>query len=88
MAASRDGLASVSLGTTEEIGLHRLAEDARVVDHLVSLAEEGLASGLDDHFDIDTFVEEARPREQFVGWMQTHHSPSTQGVREADRATG
>jgi putative addiction module CopG family antidote len=81
MAATRDGLASVSLGSTKEIGLRlvadgrfenlseacraglrRLADDARIVDHLVSLAEEGLASGIDDDFDIDAFVEEARAK--------------------------
>ena len=78
MPAMRDGLASVSLGSTKEIGLRlvadgrfenlseacraglrRLAEDARVVDHLVALAEEGMTSGIADRFDIDAFVEEA-----------------------------
>jgi putative addiction module CopG family antidote len=79
MAATRDGLASVSLGSTKEIGLRlvaegrfenlseacraglrRLAEDALVVDRLTTLAEEGMASGVDDTFDIDAFVEGAR----------------------------
>ncbi len=41
-------------------GLRRLAEDARVVDRLVALGDEGMASGIDDQFDIDVFVEEAR----------------------------
>ena len=41
-------------------GLRRLEEDARVVDHLVALGEEGLASGVDETFDIDAFVEELR----------------------------
>ncbi len=76
---SREGLASVSLGRTKEIGLRfvaegrfenlseacraglrRLEEDARVVDRLVALGEEGLASGVDERFDIDAFVEDAR----------------------------
>jgi Arc/MetJ-type ribon-helix-helix transcriptional regulator len=80
MAATRDGLASVSLGSTKEIGLRlvadgrfenlseacraglrRLAEDARIVDRLAALGEEGMASGIDDAFDIDAFVEDARP---------------------------
>jgi len=75
MAGMRDGLASVSLGSTKEIGmrlvadgrfenlseacragLRRLAEDARVVDRLVALGEEGMASGVDETFDIDAFV--------------------------------
>ncbi len=79
MAAGRDGLASVSLGSTKEVGLRlvaegrfenlseacraglrRLAEDARVVDRLVALGEEGMASGVDEGFDIDAFVAEAR----------------------------
>ena len=38
-------------------GLRRLDEDARVVDQLVALGQEGMASGIDDSFDIDTFVE-------------------------------
>ena len=75
----RDGLASVSLGTTKAVGLRlvaegrfenlseacraglrRVAEDARIVDRLVALCEEGLASGIDTDFDIDAFVEETR----------------------------
>lgn len=79
MPATRDGLASVSLGSTKEIGLRlvadgrfenlseacraglrRLAEDARVIDRLAELGEEGMASGVDDTFDIDTFVEDDR----------------------------
>ena len=79
MPATRDGLASVSLGSTKEIGLRlvadgrfenlseacraglrRLAEDARVVDRLAALGEEGMASGVDNAFDIDVFVEDAR----------------------------
>lgn len=79
MAAARDGLASVSLGSAKDIGLRlvadgrcenvpeacraglrRLADDARVVDRLAALGEEGLASGVDDGFDIDAFVEDSR----------------------------
>ena len=75
--SSREGLASVSLGRTKEIGLRfvtegrfenlseacraglrRLDEDARVVDRLVMLGEAGMASGIDDTFDIDRFVQE------------------------------
>ena len=76
---SREGLASVSLGRTKEIGLRfvaegrfenlseacraglrRLDEDARILDRLVALGEEGLASGVDEGFDIDAFVAEVR----------------------------
>jgi putative addiction module CopG family antidote len=79
MPATRDGLASVSLGSTKEIGLklvaegrfknlseacraglRRLAEDASVVDRLVALGEEGMASGVDDRFDIDAFVKDTK----------------------------
>ncbi len=82
MAAARDGLASVSLGSAKKIGLRlvadgrfenlseacraglrRLAEDARVVDRLAALGEEGMASGVDDDFDIDAFVEDSRTSE-------------------------
>jgi Arc/MetJ-type ribon-helix-helix transcriptional regulator len=41
-------------------GLRRLAEDAAVVDRLVRLGEDGMASGLAEGFDIDAFVEDAR----------------------------
>lgn len=79
MPGTRNGLASVSLGSTKEIGLRlvadgrfenlseacraglrRLAEDARVIDRLAALGDEGMASGVDDTFDIDAFVEDAR----------------------------
>lgn len=81
MPATRDGLASVNLGSTKEIGLRlvadgrfenlseacraglrRLAEDARVIDGLAALGEEGMASGVDDKFDMDAFVEDAPAR--------------------------
>ena len=77
MQQQREGLASVSLGSTKEIGLRlvaegrfenlseacraglrRLDEDARIIDRLVLLGNEGMASGLDEAFDIDLFVEE------------------------------
>ena len=79
MPTPRDGLASVNLGSTKEIGLRlvaqgrfedlseacraglrRLEEDARIVDRLAALGEEGMASGVDDAFDIDALVEETR----------------------------
>ena len=75
--ASREGLASVNLGRTKDVGLklvaegrfenlseacraglRRLDEDARVVDLLVTLGEEGIASGVDESFDIDAFIDE------------------------------
>ncbi len=78
MPVARDGLASVSLGSTKEIGLRlvaegrfenlseacraglrRLAEDARVIDRLATLGDEGMASGIDETFDVDAFVEDA-----------------------------
>jgi len=79
MPETREGLASVSLGSTKQIGLklvaegrfenlseacraglRRLAEDARVVDRLAALADEGMASGVDESFDIDAFVKSAK----------------------------
>jgi len=79
MPVPRDGLASVSLGSTKQIGLRlvaqgrfenlseacraglrRLEEDSRMIDRLVALGEEGVASGIDESFDIDAFVEETR----------------------------
>jgi putative addiction module CopG family antidote len=42
-------------------GLRRLDEDARIVDLLAALGAEGMASGIDEAFDIDAFVEESRP---------------------------
>ena len=75
MPDRRQGLASVSLGSTKQIalrlvaegrfenvseacraGLRRLDEDARVVDRLAALGAEGVASGIDDAFDVDAFV--------------------------------
>lgn len=42
-------------------GLRRLDEDVRVVDRLIALGNEGIASGVDDAFDIDAFVESIPP---------------------------
>ena len=42
-------------------GLRRLEEDARGVDRLVLLGEEGMASGIDEAFDIDAFVSSVQP---------------------------
>ncbi len=39
-------------------GLRRLEEDARVVEQLVALGAEGMASGTCEGFDIDAFVGE------------------------------
>ncbi|GGI68507.1 hypothetical protein GCM10007973_01910 [Polymorphobacter multimanifer] len=39
-------------------GLRRLEDDARVIDRLVSLGQEGMASGIDESFDVDSFVDE------------------------------
>jgi len=77
MPVARDGQASVSSGSTKEIGLwlvaegrfenlseacraglSRLAEEARVVDRLAALGDEGMESGVDDAFDIDAFFED------------------------------
>lgn len=41
-------------------GLRRLDEDAALVDRLAALGEAGLASGIDDSFDIDAFVDSGR----------------------------
>jgi Arc/MetJ-type ribon-helix-helix transcriptional regulator len=64
--AKEIGLRLVAEGRFETLseacraGLRRLAEDARVTDHLAALGEEGMRSGIDDDFDIDAFIEEAR----------------------------
>ena len=65
-SAKQVGLRLVAEGRFENLsdacraGLRRLEEDARVVDRLVALGEQGMASGIDESFDIDAFVEEAR----------------------------
>jgi Arc/MetJ-type ribon-helix-helix transcriptional regulator len=64
-AAKQIGTRLVAEGRFENLsdacraGLRRLDEDARVIDKLVALGEEGMASGLDEAFDIDAFVMEA-----------------------------
>ena len=65
-SAKQVGLRLVAEGRFENLsdacraGLRRLEEDARVVDRLVALGEQGMASGIADSFDVDAFVEEAR----------------------------
>ncbi len=62
-SAKAVGLRLVAEGRFENLseacraGLRRLEEDARVVDRLVALGEEGMASGIDKAFDIDAFVD-------------------------------
>lgn len=57
------GLRLVAEGRFENLseacraGLRRLEEDARVIERLVALGEEGMASGIAEDFDIDAFVE-------------------------------
>jgi Arc/MetJ-type ribon-helix-helix transcriptional regulator len=41
-------------------GLHRLDEEARTLHRLAALAHESLASGIDESFDFDTFIEATR----------------------------
>ncbi len=41
-------------------GLRRLADDGPLVDRLAALGDEAMASGVDDGFDIDAFVEQLR----------------------------
>lgn len=60
------GLRLVAEGRFENLseacraGLRRLADDALIVDRLAALGDAGMASGIDDDFDIDRFVEDAR----------------------------
>lgn len=65
-SAKEVGLRLIAEGRFENLseacraGLRRLDEDARVVDTLVALGKQGMASGADEGFDIDDFVEETR----------------------------
>lgn len=65
-AAKQIGLRLVAQGRFENLsvacraGLRRLDEGARIVEHLVTLGTEGMASGIDEAFDIDAFLAEAR----------------------------
>jgi putative addiction module CopG family antidote len=60
------GLKLVDQGRFENLseacraGLRRLEEDDRVLNQLVALGEEGMASGTDPSFDIDSFVNDMR----------------------------
>lgn len=49
-----------SLSEACRAGLRRLEDDARVIERLVILGREGMASGIDDAFDIDAFIEDTR----------------------------
>ena len=61
-SAKQIGLRLVADGRFEDLseacraGLRRLADDARVIDRLAALGAEGMASGIDESFDIDAFV--------------------------------
>lgn len=65
-SAKEIGLRLVAEGRFENLseacraGLRRLDEDARIIDRLVMLGDSGMASGIDEAFDIDSFVEETR----------------------------
>ena len=39
-------------------GLRRLETERRIIDRLVALGEEGMASGIDETFDIDRMIED------------------------------
>ena len=41
-------------------GLRRLDAEQRIVERLVALGEEGMASGVAEGFDIDLFMDEVR----------------------------
>jgi len=55
MPETRDGLTSRDVGSGNEPG-PLLVADPRIIDHLVALGEEGMASGIDETFDIDAFI--------------------------------
>ncbi|MCB2010932.1 MAG: type II toxin-antitoxin system ParD family antitoxin [Geminicoccaceae bacterium] len=39
-------------------GLRRLETERQIIDRLVALGEEGMASGIDETFDIDRMIED------------------------------
>lgn len=43
-------------------GVRRLEREQMLIDRLVKLADEGMASGIDDDFDADAFVAAIHPR--------------------------
>lgn len=64
--AKEIGLRLVARGRFENLseacraGLRRLEEDAQIVDRLAALGHEGMASGVDETFDIDALIDEVR----------------------------
>ncbi len=66
-SAKEIGLRLVADGRFENLseacraGLRRLADDARVIDRLAVLGDEGMASGIDESFDIDSLFGDAPP---------------------------
>lgn len=65
-AAKEIALRLVDQGRFESVseacreGLRRLDAEQRIVDRLVALGEEGMASGIAEGFDIDAFIQEMR----------------------------
>lgn len=53
----RDGLPSVTLDIANATCLRRLEEDVHLVEALVLLGQVGMASGIDESFDTDAFVQ-------------------------------
>ena len=41
-------------------GLRRLEEDDRVINQLIALGEAGIASGVDEDFNIDSFIDDIK----------------------------
>lgn len=59
MCLPSDELASARLRSGNAIGL-RLVAGTHVIERLVALGQEGMASGIDEAFDIDNFIKDAR----------------------------